>query len=37
MNAIALDTNFAIDILNGNKDIIHKVCGELLYGAILTE
>lgn len=46
MNIIALDTNIAIDILNGNEDILYKyeeysslylpvtVCGELLYGAL---
>ena len=45
MNTIALDTNIAIDILNGKKDILTKyekystihlpvtVCGELLFGA----
>ena len=46
MDTTALDTNIAIDLLNGNNDILHKyqkyatlylpvtVCGELLYGAI---
>ncbi|NTW31460.1 MAG: type II toxin-antitoxin system VapC family toxin [Bacteroidetes bacterium] len=45
MNTIALDTNIAIDILNGKEDILYKyekystihlpvtVCGELLFGA----
>lgn len=45
MNTIALDTNIAIDILNGNEEILRKyekysslhlpvtVCGELLFGA----
>jgi len=45
MDTIALDTNIAIDILNGNEEILHKyenysllhlpvtVCGELLYDA----
>ena len=45
MKRIALDTNIAIDILNGNQETINQlrnyeliclpitVCGELLYGA----
>ena len=45
MSSIAIDTNIAIDILNGNKEILDRfekyssiylpvtVCGELLYGA----
>lgn len=45
MNKIALDTNIAIDLLNGNAEIIREinrfdliclpvtVCGELLFGA----
>ena len=46
MDTTALDTNIAIDLLNGNEDILHRyekytslylpvtVCGELLYGAL---
>ena len=46
MKGLALDTNIAIDILNGKKDIAEicfkyfpiylpiTVCGELLYGAL---
>ncbi len=46
MNGLILDTNIAIDILNGKQDIIKKcfsyypiylpivVCGELLFGAL---
>ena len=45
-HSIAIDTNIAIDILNGNKKVTEKcfeyesiylpitVCGELLYGAM---
>ena len=46
MNTTAIDTNIAIDILNGNNEILRDydkyasfylpvtVCGELLYGAL---
>lgn len=49
MNPIALDTNIAIDLLNGKDDVIRKyekfqsiylpvtVCGELLFGALNSE
>ena len=46
MQQIALDTNIAIDLLNGNQDLLERlgtfdllclpvtVCGELLFGAL---
>jgi tRNA(fMet)-specific endonuclease VapC len=49
MNPIALDTNIAIDLLNGKDDVLQKyekfqsiylpvtVCGELLFGALNSE
>jgi len=49
MNPIALDTNIAIDLLNGKDDVIQKyekylsiylpvtVCGELLFGTLNSE